>query len=125
MMILTALLGIKELVLFIIGACIFSFLVVTAIDSAYNKERKKAMAAPTEVAKEMGLTLFHRKGKDDEISAVGKNYAFVMQYSSAKGQYHAFIYDRESGKYKMSIVSDDYNAVLKSAKELVENLEKI
>ena len=73
----------------------------------------------------MGLTLFHRKGKDDEISAFGKNYAFVMQYISTKGLYYAFIYDRESGNYKMSIVSSDYNAVLKAAKELVENLENI
>lgn len=125
MMILTALFGIKEAILFLIGICVFSYFIVMAINNVYDKEAKKAMAAPIETAKEMGLNLFHRKGKDDEISAIGKNYAFVMQYNSAKGRYYAFIYDMESGNYKMSIVSNDYNAVLKSAKELVENLEKI
>lgn len=124
-MILTAILGIKEAILFLIGICVFSYFIVMAINRAYDKEEKEAMAVPIETAKEMGLSLFHRKGKDNEISAIGKNYAFVMQYISSKGLYCAFIYDRESGKYKMSIVSNDYNAVLKSAKEIVENLEKI
>lgn len=124
-MILTALLGIKEIVAFLIGASILSFLIVMVLNGVYDKESKKAMFAPIEAAKEMGLNLCHGKRKDNEISAIGKNYSFVMKYISTKGLYYAFIYDMESGKYKMSIVSNDYNAVLKSAKEIVENLEKI
>ena len=83
------------------------------------------MKAPTEDAKEMGLNVSDEYDKKNEILVIGKNYAFVMKYSTGDYRYHALIYERESGEYKMSVISTDYNCVLKSAKELVENLDKI
>ena len=90
-----------------------------------DKEKRKAMATPIETAKNMGLNISEEYDVKNEILVIGKNYAFILKYNTSDFKYHAFIYERESGKYKMSIVSTDYNIVLNAAKQLVENLDKI
>lgn len=125
MILTTALFGIKEVVMLLIIVIAISYFTVKALTVADNKDRAKAMKNPINVAKEMGLEISPQYEKDNEILAYGKNYAFVMKYFPMKDTYCAYIYEMESGKYKMSVISTDYNCVLKSAKELVENLDKI
>ena len=125
MILTTALFGIKEVIMLLVIITAISYFTVQALNKSDNKQRAKAMKDPINAAKEMGLEISPKYEKDNEILAVGKNYAFVMKYGVNSGKYHAFIYERESGEYKMSVVSTDYNVVLKSAKELVENLDKI
>jgi hypothetical protein len=124
MILTTALFGIKEAIMLLVIVIAISYFTVKAMDYFANKERAKAMKAPIEAAKEMGLNISNWNEKKNEIFVSGKNYVFLMKYSSS-GAYCAYIYERESGKHKMSVVSTDYNCVLKSAKELVENLDKI
>lgn len=125
MILTTALFGIKEVVMLLIIVIAILYFTVKALTVADNKDRAKAMKNPINVAKEMGLEISPQYEKDNEILAYGKNYAFVMKYFPMKDTYCAYIYEMESGKYKMSVISTDYNCVLKSAKELVENLDKI
>lgn len=114
------------LMLAILGfAIVFSYLVVTLMNYIGNKEKRKAMATPIETAKNMGLNISDKYEEKNEILVIGKNYAFILKYNTSDFKYHAFIYERESGKYKMSVVSTDYNIVLNAAKQLVENLDKI
>ena len=113
MILTTALFGIKEVIMLLVIVFAISYFTV------------KAMKDPINTAKEMGLEISPKYEKDNEILVIGKNYAFVMKYFPTKGTYCAYIYERENGEYKMSVISSDYNAVLKSAKELVENLDKI
>lgn len=125
MILTTALFGIKEALMLLVVIVAISYFTVKALTAADNKDRAKAMKGPINLAKEMGLEISPKYEKVNEIIAYGNNYAFVMKYFPTKGTYCAYIYDRESGKYKMSVLSSDYNAVVKSAKELVENLDKI
>ena len=125
MILTTAFFGIKEAVMLLIIVIAISYFTVKALTVADNKDKAKAMKNPINVAKEMGLEISPQYEKDNEILAYGKNYAFVMKYFPMKDTYCAYIYEMESGKYKMSVISTDYNCVLKSAKELVENLDKI
>ena len=125
-MILTiSLFGIKEAVMLLVIVFAISYFTSKALTAADNKDRAKAMKDPINLAKEMGLEISPKYEEVNEIIAYGKNYTFVMKYFPTKGTYCAYIYDRESGKYKMSVLSSDYNAVVKSAKELIENLDKI
>ena len=115
-----------SLMLAILGfAIVFSYLVVTLMNYIGNKEKRKAMATPIETAKKMGLNISEEYDVKNEILVIGKNYAFILKYNTSDFRYHALIYERESGEYKMSVTSTDYNVVLKSANELVENLDKI
>ena len=125
MFLTTALFGFKEFIMILVIMIAISYFTVKVLTAADNKDRAKAMKDPINTAKEMGLEISPTYEKDNEIFAYGKNYAFVMNYFPTKGVYCAYIYEIESGKYKMSVISSDYNAVLKSAKELVENLDKI
>ena len=125
MILTTALFGMKEVIMLLVVIVAFSYFTVKALSAADNKDRAKAMKSPINAAKEMGLEISQKYEKDNEILAHGKNYAFVMKYFPTKGTYCAYIYEVENGTYKMSVISSDYNAVLKSAKELVENLDKI
>ncbi|MBO7693545.1 MAG: hypothetical protein J6T10_13015 [Methanobrevibacter sp.] len=125
MILTTALFGIKEAIMLLVIVIAISYFTVKALTAADNKDRVKAMKNPINVAKEMGLEISPQYEKDNEILVFGKNYAFVMKYFPIKDTYCAYIYEMESGKYKMSVISTDYNCVLKSAKELVENLDKI
>lgn len=125
MILTTALFGIKEVIMLLVIIIAISYFTVKALTAADNKDRAKAMKNPINVAKEMGLEISPQYEKDNEILAYGKNYAFIMKYFPMKDTYCAYIYEMESGKYKMSVISTDYNCVLKSAKELVENLDKI
>ena len=125
MILTTALFGIKEVVMLLVIITAISYFTVKALTAADNKDRAKAMKDPINLAKEIGLEISPEHEKVNEIIAYGKNYTFVMKYFPTKGTYCAYIYDRESGKYKMSVLSSDYNAIVKSAKELVENLDKI
>ena len=125
MILTTALFGIKEAIIFLVIVIAISYFTVKALTAADNKDRAKAMKDPINAAKEMGLNISGEYEKDNEILVIGKNYAFVMKYFPTKGTYCAYIYERENGEYKMSVISTDYNCVLKSAKELVENLDKI
>lgn len=125
MILTTALFGIKEVIMLLVVITAISYFTVQALNKSDNKQRAKAMKAPIADAKAMGLNISDKYEKDNEILVVGKNYAFVMKYGVNGGKYYAFIYERESGEYKMSVTSTDYNCVLKSAKELVENLDKI
>lgn len=125
MILTTALFGIKEAIMVLVIVIAVSYFTSKALTAADNKDRAKAMKGPINAAKEMGLNISDEYEKDNEILVIGKNYAFVMKYFPTKGTYCAYIYERESGEYKMSVISSDYNAVLKSAKELVENLDKI
>ena len=125
MILTTALFGIKEVIMLLVIITAISYFTVKAMTAADNKDRAKAMKEPINVAKEMGLVISNLYEKDNEILVYGKNYAFVMKYLPMKDTYCAYIYERENGEYKMSVISSDYNAVLKSAKELVENLDKI
>ncbi len=111
----------------LVVSLVFSYLVVTLMKHVTDKEKRKAMATPIETAKNMGLNIVpsDKYEEKNEILVIGKNYAFVFKYNTSDFKYYAFIYERESGQYKMSVVSTDYNVVLKSAKELVENLDKI
>ena len=119
------LLSAGDFILILIGICIASFLIVYVTDGVANKEKNKAMKAPIEKAKEMGLKLNEEYEKKGEILAYGKNYAFVMKYSTKTCNYYAYIYEREEGKYKFTVSSTDYMSVLISAKELVEKLENL
>ena len=125
MILTTALFGIKEVIMLLVIVFAISYFTVKALTAADNKDRAKAMKNPIALAKEMGLNISDKYEEENEILAIGKNYAFVMKYFPTKGTYCAYIYERENGTYKMSVISSDYNAVLKSAKELVENLDKI
>ena len=125
MILTTALFGIKEVIMLLVIVFAISYFTVKALTAADNRDRAKAMKDPINTAKEMGLEISPKYEKDNEILVIGKNYAFVMKYFPTKGTYCAYIYERENGEYKMSVISSDYNAVLKSAKELVENLDKI
>lgn len=125
MILTTALFGIKEVIMLLVIVIVISYFIVKALNAADNKDRAKAMKDPINTAKEMGLDISPKYEKDNEILVYGKNYAFVMKYFPTKGTYCAYIYEIENGTYKMSVISSDYNAVLKSAKELVENLDKI
>ena len=125
MILTTALFGIKEVIMLLVVVIAISYFTVKALTAADNKDRAKAMKNPINVAKEMGLEISPKYEKDNEILVYGKNYAFVMKYFPMEDTYCAYIYESENGKYKMSVISSDYNAVLKSAKELVENLDKI
>lgn len=125
MILTTALFGIKEVIMLLVIVIAISYFTVKALTAADNKDKAKAMKAPIKDAKEMGLNISSDYKEKNEIFVIGKNYAFVMKYFPTKGTYCAYIYERENGEYKMSIISSDYNAVLKSAKELVENLDKI
>jgi hypothetical protein len=125
MILTTALFEIKEVIIFLVIVIAISYFTVKILIAADNKDKAKAMKSPINVAKEMGLEISPKYEKDNKILVYGKNYAFVMNYFPTKGVYCAYIYEIESGKYKMSVISGDYNAVLKSAKELVENLNKI
>ena len=100
----------------------FTVRIMKIVDS---KEAEKAMEAPIKDAKEMGLNISSDYKEKNEILVIGKNYAFVMKYSSSQCKYYAIVYERESGESKLTISSTDYNSVLKSAKELAENLDKI
>lgn len=104
---------------------VLSYLIVTLMKHVTDKEKRKAMATPIETAKRMGLNISDGYDVKNEILVIGKNYAFILKYNTSDFKYHAFIYERESGKYKMSVVSTDYNIVLNAAKQLVENLDKI
>lgn len=119
----------KTIVALMLAILVFSFvfscLVVTLMKYIGNKEKRKAMAAPIETAKNMGLNISDKYEEKNEILVIGKNYAFVLKYNTSDFRYHAFIYERESGEYKMSVISTDYKVVLNSAKQLVENLDKI
>lgn len=125
MILTTALFGIKEALMLLVIVIVISYFIVKALNAADDKDRAKAMKNPINTAKEMGLEISPKYEKDNEILVYGKNYAFVMKYFPMKDTYCAYIYESENGKYKMSVISSDYNAVLKSAKELVENLDKI
>lgn len=125
MILTTALFGIKEAIMLLVVVFAISYFTAKALAAADNKDKAKAMKEPINVAKEMGLEISPKYEKDNEILVYGKNYAFVMKYFPTKGTYCAYIHEIESGKYRMSVISSDYNAVLKSAKELVENLDKI
>lgn len=125
MILTTALFGIKEVIMLLVIMFAFSYFIVKVMTAADNKDRAKAMKSPINLAKEMGLEISPKYEKDNEILVYGNNYAFLMKYFPTKGTYCAYIYDRENGEYKMSVLSSDYNAVVKSAKELVENLDKI
>ena len=125
MILTTALFGMKEAIMFLVIIVAISYFTVKALTAAENKDIAKAMKNPINVAKEMGLEISPEYEKDNEILVYGKNYAFVMKYFPTKDTYCAYIYEIESGKYKMSVISSDYNAVLKSARELIENLNKI
>lgn len=125
MILTTTLFGIIEALIFLVIVIVISYFVAKALTSADNKDRAKAMKIPINTAKEMGLKISPMYEKDNEILVYGKNYAFVMKYFPTKSTYCAYIYEIESGKCKMSVISSDYNAVLKSANELVENLDKI
>ena len=125
MILTTALFGIKEVIMLLVIVFAISYFTVKALTAADNKDRAKAMKDPINTAKEIGLEISPKYEKDNEILVIGKNYAFVMKYFPIKATYCAYIYERESGKHKMSVVSSDYKAVLKSANELVENLDKI
>lgn len=125
MILTTALFGIKEVIIFLVIIVAISYFTVKTLTTADNKDKAKAMKNPINVAKEMGLEISPEYEKDNEILVFGKNYAFVMKYFPMKDTYCAYIHEIESGKYRMSVISTDYNAVLKSAKELVENLDKI
>ena len=119
------LLSAGDFILMLIGICIVSFLLVYVTDSAAKKEVSKNMKAPIALAKEMGLELDEEYEKKGEILAYGKNYAFVMKYSTKSCNYFAYIYEKTEGKYKFTVSSMDYEAVLISAKELVEKLENL
>ena len=125
MFLTTALFGFKEFIMILVIMIAISYFTVKVLTAADNKDRAKAMKDPINAAKEMCLEISPKYEKDNEILAYGKNYAFVMRYFPTKGTYCAYICDSENGEYKMSVVSTDYNCVLKSAKELVENLDKI
>lgn len=125
MILTTALFGIKEAIIFLVVAIAILYFTVKVLTAADNKDRAKAMKGPINVAKEMGLEISPKYEKDNVILAYGKNYAFVIKYFPIKDTYCAYIYERENGEYKMSVISSDYNVVLKVAKELVENLDKI
>ena len=125
MILTTALFGIKEAIMILVIVFAISYFTAKALAAADNKDRAKAMKNPINVAKEMGLNISGEYEKDNEIFVYGKNYTFVMKYFPKKCTYCAYIYERENGEYKMSVISTDYNCVLKSAKELVENLDKI
>ena len=120
-----ALLSVGDFILILIGICIVSFLIVYVTDGVANKEKNKAMKAPIAMAKEMGLKLNEEYEKKGEIMAYGKNYAFLMVYSSKSYNYYAYIYEKTEGKYKFTVSSTDYKSVLISAKELVEKLENL
>lgn len=120
--------SVVALMLAILGfAIVFSYLVVTLMKHVADKEKRKAMATPIETTKNMGLNIVpsDKYEEKNEILVIGKNYAFVLKYNTSDFKYYAFIYERESGEYKMSVVSTDYNIVLNAAKQLVENLDKI
>ena len=119
------LLSAGDFILMLIGICIISFILVYVTDSVAHKEVSKSMKAPIALAKEMGLELDEEYEKKDEIIAYGKNYAFVMKYSTKSCNYFAYIYEKTEGKYKFTVSSTDYKAVLISAKELVEKLENL
>ena len=125
MILTTALFGIKEVIMLLVIVIAVSYFIVKVLTAVDNKDRAKAMKNPIAVAKEMGLNISDKYKEENEILAIGKNYAFVMKYFPTKGIYCAYVYERENGEYKMSVISSDYNAVLKSAKELIENLDKI
>ena len=125
MILTTALFGIKEALMLLVIVIAISYFIVKALNAADDKDRAKAMKNPINTAKEMGLEISPKYEKDNEILAYGKNYAFVMKYFPMKDTYCAYIYEIENGTYKISVISSDYKAVLKSAKELVENLDKI
>lgn len=125
MILTTALFGIKEAIMLLVIITAISYFTAKALTAADNKDRAKAMKSPIALAKELGLNISDKYEEENEILVIGKNYAFVMKYFPTKGIYCAYIYERENGEYKMSVISSDYNAVLKSAKELVENLDKI
>ena len=125
MILTTALFGIKEAIMILVIVFAISYFIGKALAAAGNKDRAKAMKDPINVAKEMGLNISDEYDEKNEILVIGKNYAFVMKYSTGDYRYYALVYERESGEYKMSIISSDYKVVLKSANELVENLDKI
>lgn len=104
---------------------VLSYLIVTLMKHITDKEKRTAMAAPIETAKNMGLNISEKYEIKNEILVIGKNYAFILKYNTSDFRYHALIYERESGEYKMSVTSTDYNIVLNAAKQLVENLDKI
>ena len=125
MILTTALFGIKEAIMILVIVFAISYFTAKALAAADNKDRAKAMKNPINVAKEMGLEISPEYEKDNEIFVHGKNYTFVMKYFPKNCTYCAYIFESENGEYKMSVISTDYNCVLKSAKELVENLDKI
>ena len=125
MILTTALFGIKEALMLPVIVIAISYFIVKALNVADHKDRAKAMKSPINTAKEMGLEISPKYEKDNKILAYGKNYAFVMKNFPIKDTYCAYIYEIENGTYKISVISSDYKAVLKSAKELVENLDKI
>ncbi len=117
--------GVELMLAILCFSIVLSYLIVTLMKHVTDKEKRKAMATPIETAKNMGLNISDEYDVKNEILVIGKNYAFILKYNTSDFKYHAFIYERESGKYKMSVVSTDYNIVLNAAKQLVENLDKI
>lgn len=114
-----------DFILILIGMCIVSFLIAYVTDSVAKKEVSKSMEAPIALAKEMGLELDEGYEKKGEILVYGKNYAFLMKYSTKSCEYYAYIYDKKEGEYRFTVSSTDYEWVLVSAKEFVEKLEDL
>ena len=111
--------------LIFVGICVISALLVWSMDKDTKKRLIKGMEGPIKMAKELGLELGEEYMKKNQILAYGKNYAFVMKYLPTSGEYFAYIYDGDEGRYKMTVTSRDWKTVLLSAKELVENLDKL